>query len=483
MSGLQKIKLGTPPGGRDGDDNRVAHLKTNENFDVVGSSTPLGIAILNDSADLTPDDVGKRFGLYMPDESKAIGLPLASSVRAGACIHLFCVQHKVSIKFKAGDLSQLGAMNAGDWVTYVADGAKIWHAAARGRMLWDEVVGGKLTVGGDLSAAIQNDEGHLVLGKMPGYFYGSSGSVGWWSPDKGSFQYVFNDRSFSVDGNSVPTVAKGHTLQFDWSNVTPGQLGATVDKTYIGYLWHSRNLAQPMTLDTPQTISGAKIFSATSQFSGLANFSGPYGGTYATSQINISSGVLAGIGFNSNGIGGTFRLVPGSGSGMFQALNYDASAFIGITCSTVQQTSDVALKTGVRPISGVLEKLRDKRVVRYRLKIPTAEGGGAGAEHIGVIAQEWQDDFPELVSETGVDIDGDGDFIAHQYDEETGEEIFGENGPPQCRKALGFNYANASAVAIEAVIELDRALTAALDRIAVLERKAAERVAALEASK
>lgn len=229
MSVLQKIKLGTPPGGRDGDDNRVAHLKTNENFDVVGSSTPLGIAILNDSADLTPDDVGKRFGLYMPDESKEVGLPLASSVRAGACIHLFCVQHTVPIKLKPGDMSQLTSMNAGDWVTYVADGVKIWHVAERGRMMWDEVVGGKLSVGGDLSVATQNDEGHLALGKMPGYFYGNGGSVGWWSADKGSFQYVFEDRSFYVNGNLA--VSGDSTLS---GNIALGGSGKRIRGEFSG---------------------------------------------------------------------------------------------------------------------------------------------------------------------------------------------------------------------------------------------------------
>jgi len=152
-------------------------------------------------------------------------------------------------------------------------------------------------------------------------------------------------------------------------------------------------------------------------------------------------------------------------------INGNSNAFNPITCSSVTQTSDKALKRDIVPVRAVLPLLRTKRVVNYRLKVPLSEGGGASDSHIGVIAQEWQDDFPELVVETAAEIDADGDFIAHQYDPETGEEIYGPNGKPASRKALGFNYSNASAVALQGVIELQDALIAALDRIAALEEK------------
>lgn len=227
MSVLQKIVLGEPPSGSGGDNNRVAHIKTNENFDVVECSTPLDIGFLNDSADLRPEDVGKRFGLWMADAGKVISMPLAASVRPNSCIHLFNVQQTVSIKFQAGDMSQLVSLNTGDWVTYVSDGVKIWHVAARGKMMPDEVVSGSLTVGEDIRAGQSSDEGHLYLGKMPGYFYGNSGSVGWWSPDSGgSYQYRLSDHTFRVDDQVVY-----HTGNFDPSLYMPragGKFGGDV---------------------------------------------------------------------------------------------------------------------------------------------------------------------------------------------------------------------------------------------------------------
>ncbi|MEW4363741.1 tail fiber domain-containing protein, partial [Burkholderia pseudomallei] len=113
MSVLQKIVLGEPPSGSGGDNNRVAHIKTNENFGVVERSTPLDLRYLNDSTNLTPDDIGKRFGIWMAEPGKEVGFPLASSVPPNSCIHLFNVQGRVVIKFQAGDLSQLNVLNAG----------------------------------------------------------------------------------------------------------------------------------------------------------------------------------------------------------------------------------------------------------------------------------------------------------------------------------------------------------------------------------
>lgn len=227
--------------------------------------------------------------------------------------------------------------------------------------------------------------------------------------------------------------------------------------------WSTANLANPATTDTTQTVTGAKTYSGASTFLGSAAFYGWGGGSYTTSQVNIATATgLASIGFNSNGIGGVFRLDTGAAG--FQFLNYNTTAYMNITCSSVAQTSDEALKTGITPLSGVLQKLRGKRAVSYALK------ADPDRQHIGVIAQEWQADFPELVVDAGVDIDEDGDFVAHQYDK-AGNEIFGPNGKPQSRRALGFNYSNASALALQGVIDLEAALSAALARIEALEAK------------
>ncbi|MCR1771140.1 phage tail protein, partial [Burkholderia glumae] len=43
-------------------------------------------------------------------------------------------------------------------------------------------------------------EAHIRLGPTDGYLYSSAQSVGFWSPTKGTFQYLFADRTFRIDG-------------------------------------------------------------------------------------------------------------------------------------------------------------------------------------------------------------------------------------------------------------------------------------------
>ncbi|TGB34825.1 tail fiber domain-containing protein [Burkholderia thailandensis] len=459
MAVLQKINLGTPPGGRDGDDNRVAHIKTNENFDVVERSTPLDIEFLNDSADLTSDHVGRRFGLWIADAGKVISLPLAASVRPNSCIHLFNVQQKVSIKLQAGDMSQLTSLNTGDWVKYVSDGVKIWHVAERGKMMPDEVVSGSLTVGGDIRAGQSGDEGHLYLGKMPGYFYGNSGSVGWWSPDAGgSYQYLLNDHTFRVNDEVVTVCAKGSALRFDWGKKTAGQLGATVDGKYLGYLWHSGNLAQPMTLDTPQYVGTKKTFTQAQEIAVGAT------GLHTQASLYLNGmGGLSYLGFSglNNTVGAQLRISNNTSVAELQCVNYNATTFGVLTASNFNQASDRAFKSDIQTLENVMARLRGKRGVTYLPKSSPEAGRQAG-----VIANEWWD-FPELLGE-GPEIDEDGDFIVRQYDER-GKEIFGESGPPKGRPSLTFRYTNAVGVLLAGLLETDAALQDALARIAKLE--------------
>ncbi|AIP23487.1 hypothetical protein BFR06_11595 [Burkholderia pseudomallei] len=459
MSVLQKIVLGEPPSGSGGDNNRVAHIKTNENFGVVERSTPLDLRYLNDSTNLTPDDIGKRFGIWMAEPGKEVGLPPASSVRPNSCIHLFNVQEKVSIKLQAGDLSQLTVLNTGDWAKYVSDGVKIWHVAERGRMMWDEVVGGKLTVGGDLSAAVQSDEGHLVLGKMPGYFYGNSGSVGWWSLDAGgSYQYLLSDHTFRVNDEVVAVCDKGNALRFDWGKKTAGQLGATVDGKYLGYLWHSGNLAQPMTLDTPQYVGTKKTFTQAQEIATTPT------GLHTQANLHLNGlGGLSCLGFSgqNNTVGVQLRVSSNTAVAELQCINYNATSFGVLSASNFNQASDRAFKSDIRTLEKVMARLRGKRGVTYLQKNNPEAGRQAG-----VIANEWWD-FPELLGE-GPEIDEDGDFIVRQYDE-SGKEIFGESGPPKGRPSLTFRYTNAVGVLLAGLLETDAALQDALARIAKLE--------------
>ncbi|AYX28488.1 MULTISPECIES: tail fiber domain-containing protein [pseudomallei group] len=467
MTVLERVNLGSEPDGKGGDTTRSAFNKLNADLDVIERTCSLDMAFLNDSADLTPAHVGKRFGLRIADAGKVIGFPLASSVPPNSCIHVFNVQERVAIKFQAGDLSQLNVLNTGDWVKYVSDGVKIWHVAERGKMMWDEVVGGKLSVsgaldtGGDLSVARQSDEGHVVLGKMPGYLYGNSGSVGWWSSDAGgSYQYLLSDHTFRVNDEVVAVCDKGNALRFDWGKKTAGQLGATVDGKYLGYLWHSGNLAQPMTLDTPQFVGTKKTFTQAQEIAVGAT------GLHTQASLYLNGmGGLSYLGFSglNNTVGAQLRISSNTSVAELQCVNYNATTFGVLTASNFNQASDRAFKSDIQTLENVMARLRGKRGVTYLPK--SSPGAGRQA---GVIANEWRD-FPELLGE-GPEIDEDGDFIVRQYDE-SGKEIFGEGGPPSARPSLTFRYTNAVGVLLAGLLETDAALQSALKRIEALEAK------------
>jgi Chaperone of endosialidase len=66
-----------------------------------------------------------------------------------------------------------------------------------------------------------------------------------------------------------------------------------------------------------------------------------------------------------------------------------------------EETSDERLKTNVRPVEGALQKLERIRGVEYESaesESPYALGGVPGQSGIGVVAQEVEQVFPELVS-------------------------------------------------------------------------------------
>lgn len=70
-----------------------------------------------------------------------------------------------------------------------------------------------------------------------------------------------------------------------------------------------------------------------------------------------------------------------------------------IGCVNLVQTSDEQLKTEVQPLGGVLDKLDHIRAVSFRWnERAQALGVKTGAKQIGVLAQEVEQVFPELVS-------------------------------------------------------------------------------------
>jgi hypothetical protein len=121
-------------------------------------------------------------------------------------------------------------------------------------------------------------------------------------------------------------------------------------------------------------------------------------GTIAASSHSLSIGK-----FNDrNNSGDNTLFVAGNGSGnddRSDALRLDFNGNLTIA-GTLTESSDLRLKTGIEPLkTDVLDQLGDIRPVRYRFKEGT---GHPEQEQIGLIAQEVQKQFPELVS-TGKD--------------------------------------------------------------------------------
>lgn len=68
-----------------------------------------------------------------------------------------------------------------------------------------------------------------------------------------------------------------------------------------------------------------------------------------------------------------------------------------VVSGTVTQSSDERLKTGIRPLENSLEKISRINGVKYFWKDPKKDP----SEQIGVIAQDVEKEFPELVKTDG----------------------------------------------------------------------------------
>jgi hypothetical protein len=457
MTSLQKVVLGTPPTAVDGDTVRVANTKANANVDVLNTQAALTSATgITTAQALTAAHLGKRINIALATAG-VINLPSASTCPADSVLLLRNTGTTVvtlAITAGSGDTVALSKLNPGETVVMDSDGAHAWNVLMRGRTNSDnEVVNGNCTVNGNETVGgALGVSGNATLG-------GTLTTAGLSTHTVGA--------SFGASGQAAISAAgaySGASAAYTGNVTIGGTLGVTGQATFTlrptfasNTPWDSGNLVSP----ARQTVGNT--FTAVNQFVGSAY-------TFTTSPlfVNVSgSQTVMGIGFGNASGNGVWRL----NANTFEAANGTNTGLTDIRCTVVTQTSDAALKTDVAEFGGVLDLLKGKRVVRYRLKRPASEGGGASDVHVGVIAQEWRDDFPELVQEANIDIDEEGDFIAHQYDGD-GNEVFGPGGKPASRKLLTFNYANASAVAIAAVMELKAALSEALERIAALEGKA-----------
>ncbi|MBZ5793921.1 hypothetical protein K8353_27720 [Burkholderia contaminans] len=169
MPVLQKANLGVAPSGAGGDDQRTANMRFNANVDVLKSHLPLEYTIIDNDAKIDASQVGTRFGVVMNGPGKTVMFPLASSVAQNSILHFFNLGPGFSVGLQPGDGTPVNYLNTGDWGEWVSDGGIYWHIVRRGRLMWDETVGGHLavgnglTVGGDASASGDMIAGNRVV--------------------------------------------------------------------------------------------------------------------------------------------------------------------------------------------------------------------------------------------------------------------------------------------------------------------------------
>ena len=125
----------------------------------------------------------------------------------------------------------------------------------------------------------------------------------------------------------------------------------------------------------------------------------PYSGT--TGQAYIQARVPNQTASTSGGL--TFRTTSGTSLIDALVLSPDGSAkFVGPVTATSFTPSDARLKQDVRPLTGALTAVQTLRGVRYHYRQDIAGHPLPQGEQVGVIAQEVEKLYPELVT-TGAD--------------------------------------------------------------------------------
>jgi len=143
-----------------------------------------------------------------------------------------------------------------------------------------------------------------------------------------------------------------------------------------------------------------------------------------------------------------------------------------VRCVSVVQTSDEQLKTGIQPLTGVLNRLSQVRAVSFEWNEKAQSlGAKAGAKQIGVLAQELEQVFPELVTTPEpVSVDE----LAKGYSEKmlTPEvkERLERDADATHYKAV--NYSQLTVVLLGAVKELQAQNVSLEERIKTLESRA-----------
>ncbi|WP_310634840.1 tail fiber domain-containing protein [Burkholderia cenocepacia] len=432
MSILQKANLGVAPSGAGGDDQRTANMRFNANVDALAARLPLEYTYLSDNSDLQPGHVGTRFCLVMDKAGKVVRFPNASSVPQNACFHLFNLGPAVTIAVQPGDGASVSILNNGDWAKYVSDGGAYWHVVERGRVSWNETVGGDLAVGGSakIGGKLEMAGGMRTAGAD--FLRSVQGSRGVIFRNDGTQVYLLQTNEGDPDGG--------------WNDYRPFVLdlasgGVRIDYTgagcYIGSRptwkggltpWDSGNFnpANYASLYSDQTFKGANFF----EKSVVSTFAPPdYGSVFAANRLtgylfNDWSKSAAAVRVECDNNGAAYQLLHAQKSGQRDLfamsihaggsasatavasftftgtvnahMFYDGgnAAFVG----SLSQGSDYRIKKSVKAIdtAAAYEGVRRLRFVDY-LKT-TNVGEDAERRIAGVIAHEAQAVFSNVVS-------------------------------------------------------------------------------------
>ncbi|KWU26777.1 hypothetical protein [Burkholderia cenocepacia] len=172
MGKLQKVILGTPPKGSDGDPVRVANSKANANVDVLDRQSALVSApMITASRTLGEEHIGRRVSINIA-AGGTIKLRKASLCEPDSIVWLVNVGTKrvlLAPDDGSGDSVPVSGLGAGEAVALDADGVNAWRVLMRGRASSDdESVAGKLSVGGLSVAGVATfDARPTFAGKTP----------------------------------------------------------------------------------------------------------------------------------------------------------------------------------------------------------------------------------------------------------------------------------------------------------------------------
>ncbi|WP_414440452.1 hypothetical protein [Burkholderia sp. 22PA0106] len=216
MTTFELINLGNDNAGTGGDSYRSGNDKMNRNLARLERTVAGDITYVADTKALDATHLGKRVGLLFQDAGKSLPMPVASTTPNNSTILLWNLAQAVSIVPQNNEGIDMGSLQNGDWALYQCDNGYGWHCVARGRIGWNEIVSGNLSVRGAFDVAntittrseiiggAGSDEGRVRLGGSPGYFYSSSAGAGFWGGSAGgSFQFTMNDKKFRINGSEV----------------------------------------------------------------------------------------------------------------------------------------------------------------------------------------------------------------------------------------------------------------------------------------